>query len=284
MNAPIEDIEKHFCYTSSDAVAKICKPLFTQFDISFFQYVKHYYDGGRVLLSSNREWVKDYFRYEHYLHEYVNFGKDFKEHTSGYNLWSGCEQDHKSCQIWRHSKKVYGLDHFLAIYSNYDTYCEMFHFAGKETTTHLPSVFFTNIDLFERFGIYFLDKAKGILKKAHESRFYPPKVTEIDNTNRWVFGVQHEKKKQFINEIPLNSFQLKGHLEDQQLSFRQMQCIKGIVEGKSYKQIAQELELSHRTIDYHLSEIRKIFRVKSKKQLLDALYENDVIKFMKHID
>lgn len=284
MTKLIPDLENHISYTACKKVNAICRPLFEHLEINFFQYVKQYYDGGRILLSSNKEWVKDYFEFEHYNHEYVNFGKNYPLHHAGFNIWSGCKQNHSACKIWLHSREKYNIDHILAIHSNHENYCELYHFGGKEKNHHLISVFLSNLELFQKFTLYFLEKGQNILKQANADPFYPPKNPEYEDNNRWLLGVESEDKNRFSSKIDLNRFYLKGPLEGQFLSYRQLECLKGIIEGKSYKEIAEDLNISNRTIEYHLSEIRKIFHVKSKRLLIEALHEHDIIPYMKFLD
>lgn len=280
----IPDLESYISYTACDRVSAICRPLFDHMEINFFQYVKQYYNGGRILLSSNKEWVKDYFQFGQYHHEYVNFGKNYAKHHVGFNIWSGCKQDHPGCKLWLHSQEKYHIDHLLAIHSNHDTYCELYHFGGTERNTHLTSVFLSNLDLFHKFTLYFLEKAQDLIKKANEDPYYPPKNPKHGDHNRWLLGVETSAKLDFSRRINLNKFYLKGHLEGKYLTYRQMECLKGIIDGKSYREIAQELHISNRTIDYHLAEVRQMFGVKTKRQLVEALFENDVLPYMKFVE
>ena len=53
----------------------------------------------------------------------------------------------------------------------------------------------------------------------------------------------------------------------QQLSERELQITKGLLEGKTYKMIAADLHLSVNTIKFHIRTIYEKFEVKSRFEL-----------------
>lgn len=68
-----------------------------------------------------------------------------------------------------------------------------------------------------------------------------------------------------------NKIQLNGKNENETsttLSFKQKQIIKLIQEGKSNKEIAQELKITENTVKHHLKIIFKHFKINKRKELL----------------
>lgn len=68
-----------------------------------------------------------------------------------------------------------------------------------------------------------------------------------------------------------NKIQLNGKHENETstaLSFKQKQIIKLIREGKSNKEIAQELKITENTVKHHLKIIFKHFKINKRKELL----------------
>lgn len=59
-----------------------------------------------------------------------------------------------------------------------------------------------------------------------------------------------------------------------QITDKQSEIIELILEGKTYKQIAEELYISPKTVDNHVQNIYKKLNVKSKIQLSNFIYSN----------
>ena len=55
------------------------------------------------------------------------------------------------------------------------------------------------------------------------------------------------------------------------LSLREEQCVRYLLEGMSNKQIAWQLQLSTRTIEFYLDNVKSKLSCKNKTQLIDKL-------------
>jgi DNA-binding NarL/FixJ family response regulator len=62
----------------------------------------------------------------------------------------------------------------------------------------------------------------------------------------------------------------------QLLSERQMDVVKGIVAGKSYKMIAEDLFLSIDTVRSHIKNIYKILEINCKAELIKKSFDNEL--------
>lgn len=56
---------------------------------------------------------------------------------------------------------------------------------------------------------------------------------------------------------------------------REYECLQGLLDYKSYQVIARELEISVRTVEYYISNVRSRFDVNSKYDLLEILKNTD---------
>lgn len=62
-------------------------------------------------------------------------------------------------------------------------------------------------------------------------------------------------------------------INNQYLSKRESECLRLTVRGKSAKQIAAELEISRRTVEEYLNNIKLKFGVFSKSELIDKVFD-----------
>jgi DNA-binding NarL/FixJ family response regulator len=61
-----------------------------------------------------------------------------------------------------------------------------------------------------------------------------------------------------------------------QLTHRQLEIVKGIVNGKSYKMIASDLFISLDTVRSHIKNIYKILEINSKAELMRKSYDDEL--------
>jgi DNA-binding NarL/FixJ family response regulator len=62
----------------------------------------------------------------------------------------------------------------------------------------------------------------------------------------------------------------------QQLTDRQLEIVKGIVNGKSYKMIANDLYISLDTVRSHIKNIYSTLQINSKAELIKKSYDNEL--------
>lgn len=62
----------------------------------------------------------------------------------------------------------------------------------------------------------------------------------------------------------------------QQLTIRQKDIVDGIVAGKSYKMIADDLFVSLDTVRSHIKNIYKTLEINSKAELIKRAYDNEI--------
>ena len=60
------------------------------------------------------------------------------------------------------------------------------------------------------------------------------------------------------------------------LTGREMQCVKGFLEGKTIKAVANGLSLSPRTVEFYLKRIKDRFECRTKIELLNKLRKFDL--------
>jgi len=53
--------DDHLAVQLSSEVDKLCQPLFNNFPITFFNYVRIYPNGSRLSMSNRADWLMHYF-------------------------------------------------------------------------------------------------------------------------------------------------------------------------------------------------------------------------------
>jgi DNA-binding CsgD family transcriptional regulator len=73
----------------------------------------------------------------------------------------------------------------------------------------------------------------------------------------------------------LQRFYLGGQFPGIYLSFREAQCMCKLLEGKTLKVTGKELQLSTRTVEFYVSNIKKKLHCKKKKELIELVKQSE---------
>lgn len=75
----------------------------------------------------------------------------------------------------------------------------------------------------------------------------------------------------------LNYFSTKKAATNTVLTNRQLQIVEGVVDGLSYKMIADKLLISIDTVRHHIKTIYKLLNINSKAELIKKSYEQNML-------
>ena len=270
----------HISYKSTGKVKEICKPLFEMFDISFFRYVRAYQDRTRFVLATDHEWLEKYFDMNHYLYEFVNFDVWPQDNFSGTSLWSGCRENHQMCKIWNHFKEHKDFTHNLVIYQKRDNICELFDFFTKETNYHLVALYLTNIDVFKHFTYLFKEKAKDIIKLADARRFKVPRSAEKYHKPDWITGLLPSDRQLVLDKMHIKRYYLSGRYDGVFISEKELDCLRQLVKGKTQEEIGKELNISRRTVEYRLNNLKSKLHCQNQAELVQRTYQDEVAEII----
>lgn len=273
--------KSHISYKSTDKLYDICQPLFDSFNISFFRYVRAYKDRSRFILATDPDWIDQYFKIKHYLYEFVNFEVWPKDNFSGHAMWTGCNENHKMCQIWNYFKTHKDLGHNLLIYQKRDDMVELFDFNTKDQNEHITSNFLANIDVFKHFTYYFKEKAKDIIKEADATRFKVPVSSEHFDKPDWFFGLQPQQKKIALEQMHIKRYNLMGQYDGIYMTSKELECLKELVKGKTQEEIGQYLNISRRTVEYRLNNLKSKLNCKNQNELISRSREEEVAEIIR---
>lgn len=266
----------HISYKSAPKIKEICKPIFEKFDISFLRYVCAYQDRSRFVLATDHEWIDKYFEMQHYLYEFVNFENWPKDNFSGTGLWSGCDQDHRMCRIWKYFKEHRDFTHNLIIYQKRDNICELYDFFTKENNYHAFSNYLTSIDVFKHFTYYFKEKAKDIIKVADANRFKVPKDKEKYPRPDWMTGLYREERAKILESMHVKRYHLTGRFSGVFISEKELDCLRELIKGKTQEEIGLALNISRRTVEYRLNNLKSKLQCQNQGQLVQRAQQDEV--------
>tara|TARA_R110002110_G_scaffold119309_2_gene293748 strand:+ start:34825 stop:35673 length:849 start_codon:yes stop_codon:yes gene_type:complete len=265
-------------------VESICQPLFKLFNITFFRFIRSDASGKKFMICSNPEWLEAYFNEDFYKTELA----DFRKHppgSKGISIHSGnCQNQHKVCEFWNKHSKLGNYKAVFTIYQRYDTYFEQCNFASDLSNHSATNIFLNNLDMFKKFILHFKDAGRTLIKTAHKSAFTYPVDPSFKLSDNWYLGLPPGKRELFKQDIKLERVYLDGIYENIYLTTMESMCLKRLLDGKKYKEIGRELNISSRTVEHYIANIKEKLSVTLKLQLLETCKNNNIYEKVKHID
>lgn len=258
-------------------IVNICTPL-SHLDVDYFGYFRFYKDGTYLKLFNNLEWVKFYIT--NYL---ADKSSAFAEPIINIPLFK------QNLQIWPESS---GNDCLSALYEHniwnginfatkYENYIEIYCFATKIEKTQIANLYLNQFDILKRFKIFFYDqiakrfdfenKEALAVQKNKTSFFWEANSKIISN-----LSFQKDKDiKTFLNETKISRHWLGGNDTHIFLTSRESECLKYLSTGKTMKEIAKIMNLSPRTVESYITNLKIKMGVTSKSDLIARIFHYD---------
>lgn len=234
----MSDIRHKPFFNHNEAIDSLMVPLQSMVDIRLLGYRRLFPNQERFLICTDRQWNIDFYT-ENQLYRYGLYEKPMKELTSSYDMWD--HLPYAPPEIYQHTRKKFGLAHGLHIVQQHENYSDTFVFATQPGNNQINNFYLNQKELFEAFIHDFYERMSNILIDLTAERFALPQGTSF---------VSH----------PIQS-----------LTPRQQECARLLIDGLSAKEIARILQLSHRTVEFHIDIMKEKFGAKNRLSLIGLL-------------
>lgn len=267
------DLKKHFSLNSSNEVEQLCAPALNSIGITYFNYIKIYHNNSsRELLTNNASWI-DHF-YKNSL--YNSIGTVDIEHLlpKGYFLWSELDLNDP---VYAQGRESFNIDNGVSFVIKRKDVTFLYIFASTKDNYKINNFYIRNIDLFKRFILYFNDAGSPLMKRAAKNRIYLPEKQIIIPDRIIENNISKSAREKFYNKTHIDRFYLLSESDDLYLTKKQAECVAYFIEGATAKQCAKLLNISHRTVEGYLRDIK----IKIYHSLGVNLNKDDLINFLK---
>lgn len=253
------DLSKHFSLQSSSEVAKICDEILKDLSITFFNYIKIHHDGSRSMLTNNASWI-EYF-YKQRLYE-SDAAIDVEYLLpKGYFLWSELRTYDPA---FSDGREFFNIDNGLSFVIKQKKSTVIYIFASTRDNIAINGFYLRNIDLLKRFILYFNDKAQPLIEQANEQRIILPRKQIITDRQVNTLLLTDQQRKAFLDKTDIDRFFLE---EEVYLTKRQAECAVYSLNGLTSKQIGKLLNLSYRTVESYIDNVKEKLGANSKEEL-----------------
>ncbi len=255
-----------FALQVTERVKEICKPLTEYLGISCFGYMKIYNDCSYIALINGHE------AYLQKHHETIQtqdqqFSDNMRKMSYGgphYFLWPTKYEKlppiislHDEFNIW----------HGFSINYRYQDYIEIFAFAFDKHSDDKSQFYLQNLQFLTKFCNYFKIQAADLIDcnnknklAIYKDKFDISYLEEIEiNRKKFFDEINKTKSLQLINK--------NGELIN--FTKREAECISIFMQNRSMKEIGKHLDLSPRTVEHYLENVKQKLGVQYKSQLVD---------------
>lgn len=251
---------------------KICKPLLEHFGITHFIYIR-IHDNKRIYLSNSVDWVDYYVNHKLFndqKHEQQAIVPTIK---SQYAFWNGYKID-----------GVFSAAHEFGMWNGFIIYQgdEIFSFATRRENTEISNLYLNNLKMLEHFILYFKSRARHLIHPKNPENILITK--DVPKINTSILCPSTYQK--FLRDTKITKYNLTAKNIDIFISKRQTECLYHLSHGKSAKEIGRVLDLSPRTVEKYIENVKdklgscstsKLIDIFSKSILHDVIYPNSPI-------
>ena len=233
MNIPAD----HISFTTIPEIQNIVQELFCATPVVYMHYARIYHDSKATILVSDAKWHDYYMSHKFYL----SADNVTKENTCLVKALPGHQQEAQDII-------QFGLDNKFEITMEYKDYYETIGLAGKAGDESIINFYFNQLGIIKENILLFKEKATPLICEADKS----------ENILQLALN-QPEVNTPKINLFKKNSFKL---------SKQEINCIRLLAYGRTAKQIAKQLRISHRTVEAYLENARNKSMSKNSIELV----------------
>tara|TARA_R110000868_G_scaffold251726_1_gene508462 strand:- start:800 stop:1636 length:837 start_codon:yes stop_codon:yes gene_type:complete len=263
----LERILKQY-FASSTHVAEITKPLESLGIVGFF-YARLYPDGSMANLTSQPEWSEHCFKQLFSGHYQAQDTTDYCHQYPGISL--SALNPHNF--VWQDAREHFGYGNSISFCDDNTHFREISCFYSTADNHAINQTYLNELDILKKFKHYFIGQSATLIQEANRNKVLLPEII-LEEKNRL--------SQPDVQAVSLSSARLQKisssdrkicllHKNTQQpiyLSSQQGRCLVYLMQGKSAKEIARIMGLSHRTVEYYLTIIRKQLGCNSSKELI----------------
>ena len=259
-----KEIVQDYIIKYADRIQKVTRPLEELFGVGYFTYHRIDREGRYTVLVDRPEWAQHFVLTK--LYEEDPFLRHPDCFESGFLSMDTCGTEEYRKRVFQDGKEILNLDHSVMWIEKTADSVEFFGFAANRSSSILDQIYLNKPLLLNTFSQHFKKELHPILVKMETEA---GSLLDLKGAS---YLSKAPLQPNFPKEIPKTFLKKLGMRDEVEkfssLSLRERQCLKLLVEGHSAKESALSLELSPRTVESYLENIKNKLGCISKKELL----------------
>lgn len=261
---------QHIAVSASANVLAICSDFFQKTGISYFTFARQFNDGSRFSLTTHPEQALYFYNSEYYRN--IVFSKPEQKKTE-YWLWNALPF---SAALEDQAMR-FDIANGFTIIQPQDQTTEYFYFGARTHEQFMNNFYINHLGLLHQFCAYFKEQARGLIATAAQAKnriMLPADLIQQSTNHAAIDPIRqfHDRQVITVENISFNAI-------DGQITKREIECGLLLVKGATAKSIARDLDISPRTAEVHIQNLKTKLACHSKTQLIHKLNKLGFDKF-----
>ena len=239
---------------------KLCKPLDERFGIDYITYARYHLDGSYSILFTDGRSVENCFRHN----DYRLPGQTLKP---GVYTWIGLYSEAVLADL----REAYGHDHGVTLIVQEEGFLDHITFSTKPENHNILDLYMNHPNLLYQLRAYFLETGGRIIEAADKNTIALPNYEKP--TDELTLSSEDEVELM----LPLKRYPVFTDHGKTYLTPREISCLALYMKMHTSKEIARVLDISHRTVEFHLNNIKEKLGVMSKSELYAICEKNHLV-------
>jgi len=261
--------EHHYSRKVVGDVSAICAPL-KELGITHFMHGRFFKTGSTFCLTNHWE---SYFN--HCKKEYIISPPISKKVVSKKFFYiptfSRDSHFNAAAYDWQN---LFNIGQPIYFIENEADHSDLFVFGTTPDNVDIINFYLGNIEILERFKLYFKSEAKKLIEKSNQNRVWLPGAMSANILAAKNIQEREIFKKNILKQLEIKHYIIPG-MNNQSLTRRELDTIRQFTNGCTTKEAAKNLDLSPRTVESYLSNI---------KHKLGLTKKSDIIRLLSDID
>lgn len=229
----------HPLFALQTKIHELTNDFLTSLGFSYFQYLRCFNDGSISLLSNTTKILEFFTEVENQPVVFSSFTNENKNAPSYWFLWDEALPS-APVQLVREKFNFY---HGLTLVRRNKNYYDMIAVALPKEQQHVSSFYLNKLKLIENFINQFDKENKEIIHFLNTEKLFLPKAYR---------DVNYDKICLTQGRVTIESPNGRSYLTVQELA-----CLRLLCQGYAYKEVAQILKLSPRTVETYLNRMKQ---------------------------
>jgi DNA-binding CsgD family transcriptional regulator len=277
-----DKISAHPAIIHRDRITTICKPL-QRLNISYFSHVRINKKGDLSILSNKPDFMAHYLENKYYNAD-IHLAE--KKLIGNHVVWDSLDRHGKTKQMEFEAAQL-GVQHTFSIIEHSQQGEDYYHFSTHLSDPTINQIYLSNIDLLKYFIRHFNESVNSdkSLSHAHNIHFTPDyQHGKYSFKRNNLISLSEYERMEFINSLNINQETVEKNKLLQtlknccgEISSREAQVLLLMIKGKSARAIADDLNLSCRTVEHYIVNLKFKTGVESKMDLIGKFIDKLLI-------
>ncbi len=120
-----------------------------------------------------------------------------------------------------------------------------------------------------------------MIAEAEQVKFKVPRSPEKFEKPEWIIGLLPGVRKQALEKMYVKRYYLTGRHDGVFITEKELDCLRVLVGGCTQEEIGQALNISRRTVEYRLNNLKSKLHCKNQAELIKLTHEEEIEEIIK---